>query len=1531
MPATPALPPTTVRQAVASGFMSRPTLRQVLEQQTYKLLLRQVSTVFTYQPQLLSAADIYVQFPKQDNGFLPVRPLLDVLLQAMVDGESVAFTEEHVFRSKADGTLRHDVVATDGHILEQVILDPSLLNASLNDLLAEAIEHFSQAHISYWNASDYRDANGGGVSRHQWLGEMLRISMACCLQSARLSAGQGTCVVDLLLGDTKSFELFAVEARIRRGDETFDELQPGLLVHATDEDGEVWLWCSPDGHVEGYEQQAELTEAFRWVMGRRYGFDSLSWQRYQLEGDVLLQQSGLMLEFLLNRVARLLIPAFESVAELEQSLFSLTDPAALMLGLVGSEQGVSDDDLLPWMTGGSSRRQVSAGQVLLDLGLQQAKTSSASSLEGIQGPYTYARQRLRQRIGELHPAGADMASDDLLITLEASSAEEQASNVTLTEWAVNKHLALKGAMPEAVRHRIEGTALPAWVTVAALNQLVDDVDVGGHYPAYVSARIDDPALISPRISRFAIEWRQQLLVVGLRAWANGTLSEARWQALAEFCRSGLDLKTNVDVAPLKFRVRNLRKGDEATYLFVLRFQEPAFALLYCPHYEQEPLACADDLAGLMAVIRRSPSLQSRILEWLSPAAKATYANGGFDKPHLTQGVGLPPDQLPIPGIGPVEIVFRPWLSDIDVEVFKHRRSMILRLADTSTVSNSEQRWAQIAELVITMTRLVSLLPGPVGAAARVVLALSTLDGLLDEQAYASESAMREQVLSRLQGMAWNLLVSSLLAEVDRAIAEPFVDIDGVPGRSARLVLPKANAAIGVVHLAGELERRPAQTVLIRSGWGEGPVARRKALAGFAAKVDLRSATIDQASRVYPIDGLNYVEIDGVPYQVQRNGDEVRIVAVDGQLGPALWRDQQWHLKRGLQGGAFRAGGRSTPLEKNRQTTLAKISSLADENLKFQKAFQNLLKPLDAKRAEVDREKTRRELTLKNLGGRMTEQEIETRVADIDRKIAGFEAQLHDMRLEAVTTKEQALVIAGKLDAHYLKLLKLTPEQGQKALTDKRNEMLGYSLTDAVYIRDELLRLSDRTALHEIATALNGRYMVEVLKELAAYRVRLAQSAPLLERALTAMQTIDELLVMLPDTAEFYQGATPLTVGRFIEQRPFNSVDMRFEHIIGLAELALNPSKVKSLPRWHKAISQLSGSVLRAAAAAHADVLTSNLSQEDRVEILQEAWHQYSMAIYRATKQINSADALVNADRLEAYKEQMALLKESVNALLQSGDEQGSAPRSAYPVSQEVRRAVRTAKGRLVVATEQLTEAGELQLVVSDAASTVLHRFRREDDAWREIVPEPAAPEPLPAELAVREAHARTVLEEGVALKVLAQEYIDNDLDPQELIDAVDQRIQRLEQAQDAIAADEPLRQALADAVSESRVNKVQWLTDLYSKTAKPGASALAFLHEQGLLTITYVRRDQGRWAGVFDEYRIKVRDPKTKKVTLWAAHFHLASQDANASDFTVGHLKLWHQRMYGRADEQRLRQEGSILHRGRLSRQQVVGIISFAP
>lgn len=1528
MPTDSSVSPATMRHAVSSCFMSRPTLRQVLEREAYKLIVRQMPSVLTYAPGLRSAAEIFVQMPADENNFYAVQPFIDVFLQAMVEGQPFTLTSDHRFTTRRDGTMFHDLTTNNGQIVKQVTLDPSLLNSVMVQLQSEALRHFSQAHVAYWNASNYTDATFGGISRHQWLGEILRVGMACNLRSARLSEGQRKCLEDLLLGNSGAFELLAVEACMTRDGENFDELQAELLIHASDEVHQIWLWCHPDGRVEGFEDLVAFGDAFEWAMARRYRFDALSWRRYQLEGDVLLQQSGLILQFLLGRVTRLQTFAFDSVDALEVQLFSLTDPGMLMLELDCFEQNGAGAELPEVLTGGSSRRRLSTWQVLIELGLRQAKASSATSVEGIEGPYTYAARRLRERGRELYPESADLALADLQIMLETQDGSDSVSSTTLTEWAVNKHLALNGKTPVSVKHRVAGTSLPGWVTPAALESLIDDVDVGGHYPMYVKQKLDDPAMAATRSSRFALEWRQQLLASGLMAWARRALSEARWQALAEFCVSGNDFKVNVDIAPLTFTVRNLRQGDEAAYMFVLRFHEPAFVLLYCPHYEQDALTGADDLAGLMIAIKGSPDLQSRILQWLSPAARATYDNGGFNNPHLTQGVGLPPHQLPISDIGQVAISFRPWLADIDLRVYMHRRSMIIRLADSSTVSNSEQRWARIADLVAIMTLLTGTLPGPIGAAVRTLLAIKALDTLLDEHTYLSQAALHERVLSRFLDMAWRLLLDNALAEVDAAVAGPWVDIDGMPLTSVRGATSWAEGNQGAVYLVGELERRPAQAVIIRTGWGAGPVSRRRALSGFAAQVTLSATTLDVNSNVHSVSGNNFILMDGVPYQVRRDGDELRIVSAGEQLGPALWRGTGgWQIKVGLLGGTGRQNTKATSIGKAREDVHRKVASHNARVLQLQKDFQASLGSLIAKEGEIKREQIRRNLTQSNPGDNLSEEEVNDRIAAIDLKVAAMQVEMSKLQLDTVTIKERVVIVQLKQDEQLHTQIKLSSAADKPGMTIKRNQWLGFTLTDALYVRDEMLRLSDRRALHDTAASLNGRRMVEITKELADYRRRLGDSTPLVARALVAMQTVDDLLVQLPDSTVIHHGDRKTTVGNFIQSRQLNIIDLRFEHLIALAELSLNPSKAKSLPRWHKAIRQLSGQGLRAAAAAHADVLTSDLSSDDRAEILQEAWHQYSMASYRASRQIAVGGALVNADMLKEYRQQLEVLKESVNKLLQEDGQ-----RSAYPLSEDVRKAVRTADGRLVIATQLMAEEGS-QLVVTNFDGTVVHRFRNDAGEWKEVLPEVDALDPLPSALSEVESLAQAVLEEDAALHKLAQEYLEQDLDHRDLNWEVDLYISRLEQARDAISNNDALRQRLIAAVDTCKANKVRWLTQLHSSTEKPGAAALAFLHQQGLLNIAYVRREVTRAGDVFDEYEIKLLSEAGAKggKPLWAAHFHLASHDADAADFTVGHLKLWRERKLGKADEQKLREKGRILHRGRLGSTHAAGIIPFHP
>lgn len=261
---------------------------------------------------------------------------------------------------------------------------------------------------------------------------------------------------------------------------------------------------------------------------------------------------------------------------------------------------------------------------------------------------------------------------------------------------------------------------------------------------------------------------------------------------------------------------------------------------------------------------------------------------------------------------------------------------------------------------------------------------------------------------------------------------------------------------------------------------------------------------------------------------------------------------------------------------------------------------------------------------------------------------------------------------------------------------------------------------------------------------------------------------------------------------------------------------------------------------------------------------------------------------------------MELLKQSANHLLIQASQEFAGMnvpmRAAYAVSEGMHRAVRTTTGELLIATQQATEDGGEQLVVSDpVGGDVLHRFHCRQGVWVETLPEPQAQDPawVPASEAAE--HARNVLEQGGALQERVRDYLARDLDHRDLETLVDGQIEALQAARDSVRDDEALHGRLVEAVAQWKGNKVAWLTRLHSQTRKPGAAALAFLHERNLLNVAYVRRETSANHVAFDEYRIQVLvQPGGKQVSAtWAGHFHLDSQDASAADFSVGHLKNW--------------------------------------
>ncbi|WPU61144.1 hypothetical protein [Pseudomonas asiatica] len=153
-----------------------------------------------------------------------------------------------------------------------------------------------------------------------------------------------------------------------------------------------------------------------------------------------------------------------------------------------------------------------------------------------------------------------------------------------------------------------------------------------------------------------------------------------------------------------------------------------------------------------------------------------------------------------------------------------------------------------------------------------------------------------------------------------------------------------------------------------------------------------------------------------------------------------------------------------------------------------------------------------------------------------------------------------------------------------------------------------------------------------------------------------------------------------------------------------------------------------------------------------------------------------------------------------------------------------------------------------------------------------------------------------------------------------------QHLEKLNQAlsvvRDAGGNDKLIRTLEVD-LDKLEADKTFQMTTLYTDTKYPSAEGLQYLHGKRLIQVEYVERRTMQDGSAFDEYRIR-RLPS--KLSLWAAHFHLPSLDANADNFTVGHLKTWKQRSLS---SQAAAAAGQRVHRGRLTLAEARGIIPF--
>jgi len=1569
----PSSPVADFKRAVALEFATRPTLRQVAGQQVLLALVTRYPLIATSYPELESAEPLFLMVPNGLGGWR-VEPLMEVVLQALLSGAPLDFSPVDGLDYRLSLTPPRRFYATESEdpMLDpqQVVIKLEKLSADFDEVVAELPEAFAQAQVAYWRAS-----GSAQVSRDRWMQQTLRTALLRNLELQCLDEQEKACVYGLLKQGADTPSVFMVEALLDVDGARFTQRLPNLLVIGQWDERDVVLWCAPSSVIRAFASLELFAQALQQTLAEQYHFESISWNRYALEGDVFAQQSAMLLDGILDSLTQVRYSPLQNVAQLEAVFATLTDPShAFIEGYIAQNPGPVPA-LPDWLAHALSHDHFDYQAALLDLGIDQAVSGGAGALDGILDLHGYARERLRAQLLDDHPDEANYFPDDLILTVTRARGVPGGAGVgtgdgvvqhrtlTLTEFAIGNLSSLQGATVSAIAHRDEQLIMD-WMTTDYLKALVQSVDIGGHYPAYVAQKLDD-AFRPVRIERFAREWRSTLLFSALKAKVEGAISAAGWQCVADYCRGQVRPEPPPSMLmPLAFkREPGAKERDEVTCMFVIHCVEPMVTLLYRPLYADSPLLEFANLRAMMAAIRQPGPLQQSVLDWLNPSARPVYDFGGFMEPHLSRPIE-DTSLLPQP-VQPAAFAAHFWHHDVDTRLYMANRQLLVELADRQSVSNAESRWALLTQGAWLLFDVVTLLlRGPVATLAWIVQASAGLRNdlvaLQQDGTFEKAQAVVDLILNVGMALFHARLPSMEVPEAQ--VPRAAVALDGPPAvwRGAGPAISEPNQ--GKVYLPGALHDQACLHLDFSwrgaQGFNSLPPEQRRALRLLRsdAALDGTSVQVTGPGRgLHTLDGNQYVSLASDVYQVRLTAQGVQVVGPGGEPGPWLaYEHGQWRVDAGLR---LRGGGPKRRVDTVRQQNQERFEALQARETSIVRQHNTLARVFEFSTQAVTEQRENLE-KLQALKQRTQEQPgADVLLEALATKIARADALLVQAREQAIQDLRALIDIDVQLDRLLSEMVeaKYASQPLAPTIKQQRSRVRQELIDRSVVFYNEVVDYINKINIEHIYDGIAVR--PESPEELARYarlREALEKVVGLQADLVRVSASMDELLpqtlkdddIFFTDLETSKKVNKDATLHRIMEQRRLNEIELRFRQLIDVAELCLDRTagvEEAVLIRFH---SYLAGDSIKSACSAQAELAQLDLPLADRIDILTGVLEDYGIAMARAQYLDSTGGAAIRPGRIQAYEQALAALmhaaeRDLAEAVRELEFAEPAVPKAKlYQQRQGRRRVVKTHSGRSVIG-EELEVDGEQVVQQREAASNnVLRTFHQQGDGWIEAtaaltLEDPTSP--APADVRLASSRARAVLGQVESVIALAKRYIRTD-EPIGLASVIEGHVEKLQEARLSIMRADPaneLGEQLAEAIERMQSVQRDLLTSLYLTTSHPTGNSLRFLvQEQQVRIQRSVHRKRLSAADYLDVYEIR-RLPKAGKTVgegLWEAHFHYVDASTPGRAFSKGHIKLWSQRSLGREAQMRAAATGHemlAIYRGDLRLQQVDGIIPF--
>lgn len=1434
-----------------------------------------------------------------------IEALTSVLARQALSSERVTYIDGEHFL-----TLQ-PYVAAPLHLAVKIDAIARLIN-ELSDLLFTA---FQEQQLEFWNAS-----NGGtgprwqafssslrnvwNITEQQGLGEhesaMARVVFQEPDRAKRWLKDpykSHAYLVDVdILQDGQSNHLSFLDMTVLVGEHDKRQL---ILTHSL---------------VSGYETFESLA-AFGATLPARMSAPeqdtTLQWRLYEPDGNFFDTLACTLIDLQIQAIGSYAEFAGEGPAE--EQLRSRT-----VAGIAPSIEDMSAHQLssirqihhqLPdWLAQASDSDTAAYSRYMINLAQLHTHYNGETFQEGIAPIRDYARTQLQSRF-QAREGGARLNLDKIEIVIESPvlwgtfivPGTVDITRRNLIDLALENLTGLPTGNV-TVRYNGRDNGAPAWLTYSYLKDVIEDIDIGEHYPALVKQKLlDDLEQSNHRQQLYTRHLRVQLplLALQMKIRNQNGLDELGYRYVAAALHTEAhDRRVDgqpIVIRPLAFKP-TLRPGQEhdvVANMFVIgpRDADAGPCLLYRPLLEPA-LTQYPSRQNLIYAIKNDHSLRESVVAWLPEAQSFNYAQYVF------------PSTLPSPWTlvrtlvepltvlymsGPVALTNEEVGNDTLATLFKANANAMVELAARQSVSNVQKRWATYRRAGWQIfNAALPFLGRTVGIGAWIWQIMddlqTTVEAVDKEDTHASWTALVDVFLNL--GMALTLHIALRhppSRESSNALklaieAEPtLIEAPEKPALTKKKITSVQQANIpgaqlpaehqGALHTSGALNRNVSSLAATLESFN---IAKPD-------KLGEQNKTAGRHLHLYPLADKWYAPVGERWFEVTvDDNDSVLIVDPKTPLrtGPPLVGNLagQWFVdtRLRLRGAGLKHQQRAVKVDQPERILelTTKLNAFNEGAARKQVALLESMPALDA------------------TPGPSTDQQRSAFVVKVDRRLAEYNQALSDLKsLSAINTVPDHQSYLGEYLQKQVQLTQVAMEQ----------ELVGYTaaLQSVSPVLDAEVNIDYK---HQAQSAQRlSSANLEVIQRLDFINARFRELTKL---GKDGIEIIQKAMEKLPKFTLIELKSLEITLGRYLcidydASHDPAPVRERMERIIDAAELSVHS--------FGEVIGRGDGASLE----ERIDVLNSLVEQFSSVDQrLLDLHSDYPQQVLK--KPLESLLLHVREFSQRAIQDLAQLLREK-KALAPK-------PGSSKAAHTPRRKIIKTRYDGVVMGEPRESDSTLVDVKAAVTGKVIATFHEKTPGVWVKRQ-KPESHPPAPANLDVDTSiNAGQTLLDGEVAEMRKYQGISRKPwhAPQDIQDMFDAYAKKLQDASNAIeqaltqrnltesdhASAALTNRNLSDAAQRfSRQGKKIYIDML--KRQPPNAARVDWMHRQGLIEIvkTLSRRAlKGPQKDYLDEYEI--RDKETGTV-LWYAHFHYPTKGAALEDFAKGHLKTREQQRLG--------------------------------